>query len=113
MAIEISKGQTVKVFIFNNYPFKSEIYEFESDLIYENDDFTEYEDLVDDPELITSLDVLDSLIYNKAFGSFVNNYGSIEEWGQKSYNLELQVTDSNGNIIFQSEGFDSYFTLEG
>ena len=27
MAKEISKGQTVKVFVFNNYPFKSEIYD--------------------------------------------------------------------------------------
>jgi hypothetical protein len=113
MATEISKGQTIKVFIFNNYPFKSEIYEFESDLIYDNDDFTEYEDLVDDPELITTLDVLDSLIYNKAFGSFVNNYGSIEEWGQKSFNLEIQVVDANGNIVCQSEGFSKYETMEG
>jgi hypothetical protein len=81
MATEISKGQTVKVFVFNNYPFKSEIYEFESDLIHENDEFTEDEDLVDDPELITSLDILDEKIYCIAFGLFVNSYGSIDEWG--------------------------------
>ena len=113
MATEIQKGHLVKVFLFNNYPFKSEIYEFESDLIFDNDEFTEYEDLVDDPELTTTLDVLDSLIYNKAFGLFVNNYGSIEEWGQKSYSLELQVVDSNGDIICESEGFVNYNVLEG
>ena len=113
MATEISKGHIVKVFIFNNFPFKSEIYEIDSDLIFENDEFTEYEDLVDDPELITSLDILDEKIYCKAFGLFVNSYGSIDEWGQKSYNLELQVVDTSGNIVCQSEGYDSYATMEG
>jgi hypothetical protein len=56
---------------------------------------------------------LDSLIYNKAFGLFVNNYGWIEDWGQKSYSLELQVVDSNGDIICESEGFVNYNILEG
>lgn len=113
MAIQIEKGHIVRVFVYNNYPFKSEIYEFESDLIYENEEFTEYEDLVDDPELITTVDILDSLIYNKAFGLFVNNYGSIDDWGQKSYNIELQVVDSNSSVVCQTEGFVNYNTLEG
>lgn len=113
MATQIEKGHIVRVFVYNNYPFKSEIYEFESDLIYENEEFTEYEDLVDDPELITTVDILDSLIYNKAFGLFVNNYGSIDDWGQKSYNIELQVVDSISSVICQTEGFVNYNTLEG
>jgi hypothetical protein len=113
MATLIQKDHLIRVFLFNNYPFKSEIYEIDSNLIFDNEDFTEYEDLVDDPELITSLDVLDEKIYCKAFGLFVNSYGSIDEWGQKSYNLELQVLDSAGNIICQSDGFDSYSSMEG
>jgi hypothetical protein len=43
----------------------------------------------------------------------VNSYGSIEEWGQKSYNIELQVIDTVGNIICQSDGLDSYSSMEG
>lgn len=113
MATLIQKDHTIKVFLFNNFPFKSEIYEIDSNLILDIDEFSEYEDLVDDPELITSLDILDERIYCKAFGLFVNSYGSIEEWGQKSYNLELQVIDANGNIVCQSEGFRNYDTMEG
>lgn len=112
MATEISKGQKVRIFVFNNYPFKSEIYEFESDLIFDYEDLV-YEELVDDPELITTLDILDSLIYNKAFGLFVNNYGSIKDWGEEGYTVEIQVIDSNGNTIYQSEGFGNYSDLPG
>ena len=43
----------------------------------------------------------------------MNSYGSIEEWGQKSYNIELQVIDTVGNIICQSDVLDSYSSMEG
>ena len=112
MATEILKGQKVRIFIFNNYPFKSEIYEFESDLIFDYEDLV-YEDFVDEPELITNLDELDSLIYNNVFTLFLNEYGSIKDWGENSYNVEIQVIDLNGNIIFQSEGFSNYSKIPG
>jgi hypothetical protein len=113
MATLIQKDHKIRVFLFNNHPFKSEIYEIDSNLIFDNEEFTEYEDLIDDPELITSLDVLDEKIYCKAFGLFVNSYGSIDEWGHKSYNIELQVVDSSGNIVLQSDGFESYSSMQG
>jgi hypothetical protein len=109
----IQIGQKLRIFLYNNYPFKSEVYEIESDLIYENEEFTAYEDLVNDPELITAVDVLDQKIYSKAFELFIYSYGSYEDWGYYSYNLELQVLDSLGNIVFESDGFANYKIIEG
>ena len=37
----------------------------------------------------------------------------LKNGGQKSYSLELQVVDSNGDIICESEGFVNYNVLEG
>ena len=45
--------------------------------------------------------------------SFINSYGSYEDWGYYSNNLELQVLDSIGNIVFESEGFANYKIIEG
>lgn len=42
-------------------------------------------------------------ILRNAFGFFVNNYGSIKDWGEEGYNVEIQVIDSNGNTVYQSE----------
>jgi hypothetical protein len=113
MATSIQKGHKLKIFLFNNYPYKSEIYEIDSDTIFYNDEFKEYEDFVNDPELLTSIDILDEKIYSPAFGLFVNSYGSINDWGEKSYNLELQVIDLSGKIIFESNRFSEYNTIEG
>ena len=44
--------------------------------------------------------------------SFINSYGSYKDWGYYSNNLELQVLDSIGNIVFESEGFANYKIIE-
>jgi uncharacterized pyridoxamine 5'-phosphate oxidase family protein len=37
MATLIQKNHTIKVFLFDNFPFKSEIYEIDSNPIFDND----------------------------------------------------------------------------
>lgn len=129
MSNKITKGQLFRYFVYNDfsdYTFKSEICEFASDLIYDNqveDDFKSVHNLlqlifssnknkVNEGQLAISEDIFDSF-YNQIFDIFLNNHGSIDDWEQMFLIVELQVLDSNGNIVFQSDGFDSYSTLEG
>jgi hypothetical protein len=131
MSNKITKGQLFRYFVYNDfsdYVFKSEIYEFASDLIYENeveDDFKSVHNLlqiifssknnkdkVSEGQLAISEDIFDSF-YNQIFDIFLKNHGTIDDWEQMYLIVELQVLDSNGNIIFQSEDFGNYDTMEG
>jgi hypothetical protein len=124
MSNKITKGQLFRYFVYNDfsdYAFKSEIYEFASDLIYENEGEVDFisvhyllqiifssknnKDKVSEGQLAIGEDIFDSF-YNQIFDIFLNNHGTIDDWEQMYLIVELQVLDSNGNIIFQSKGFD-------
>ena len=144
MKVQIEKGMSLRIFVYsllNNdevdgtvlfapqFTFKTEIFEFETDFIYEYEPDSDFntvykllqlelnlykpnQDFVNDEELIIDNNIFESF-YKKIFDYFINNFGNKDDWEENIFVIELQALDSNRNVIFQTEGFGNYETIEG
>ena len=131
MKVQIEKGMFLRMFVYSlltEFTFKTEIFEFETDFIYDYEPDLDFntlyklfqselniykpnQDLVDDLELIIDNNIFEPF-YKKLFDNFINNYGNIDDWELSFFLVELQALDSNRNVIFQTEGFGNYETIE-
>lgn len=132
MTVQIKKGMFLRMFVYSlltEYTFKTQIFEFETDLIYDYDpniDFSTIHKLLqlelnvyngNKESVIDGQQIIDNIFesfYKKIFDYFINNYiGNIDDWEQGFFIVEIQALDWDRNIVFQTEGFDNYNTIEG
>jgi len=132
MKVQIEKGMLLRIFVYiylKELTFKTEIFEFETDFIYDYEPDSDFktvhqllqlelnyykrnQDFIKDGELVIDNYIFDSF-YKKIFDLFINSYGSIDDWEQGLFILELQALDLNRIVVFQTEGFVNYDTIEG
>ena len=132
MTVQIKKGMFLRMFVHSlltEYTFKTQIFEFETDLIYDYDpniDFSTIHKLLqlelnvyngNKESVSDGQQIIDNIFesfYKKIFDYFINNYsGNIDDWELGFFIVELQALDWDRNIVFQTEGFDNYNTIEG
>lgn len=130
MEVALQKGLLLRLFVHNDLSdckFKSDVFEYKSDLFFEyenNSDFKSIHYLLQltflekksKGEVISNqqpikLNIFD-VIYEKIFIFFLKHCGSLDDWMQTFLIVEMQVLDLNGNIVCESDGFESFSSME-